>query len=287
MLAQPAEPVAVRDRLTSTTDEFAKAHLHDHLRWVREALVWRLGGLSEYDIRRLLTATGTNLLGLVKHNAIWVSRYFGEVFGRPFAEPLPRWDDRAARGTHHWATAAETRDGIVDLYRRVGEHVDAAIVALSVDSPGFVPRWDERAPLQRHGARSARGNLSCGRAIGGEAPATPRTPQNAPDRSAAPQPLQSNSRGVRGSARGTTQTRDGRAIDSIAPAVIGLDHAVSGTTQNGVVVGAVDPPAGSTVTATAVSPTCTEVSTAAKEPSACFVMTPSDVGVEPFNSHNW
>jgi hypothetical protein len=33
-------------------DEFAKTHLHDHLRWVREALVWKLDGLSEYDIRR-------------------------------------------------------------------------------------------------------------------------------------------------------------------------------------------------------------------------------------------
>ena len=77
-------------------DEFAKEHLHDHLRWVREALVWKLGGLCEYDIRRPLTATGTNLLGLVKHLAVWESRYFGEVFARPFPQPLPRWDDEAA-----------------------------------------------------------------------------------------------------------------------------------------------------------------------------------------------
>ena len=49
-------------------DEFAKEYLHDDLRWIREALVWKLDGLSEYDIRRPLTATGTNLLGLVKHS---------------------------------------------------------------------------------------------------------------------------------------------------------------------------------------------------------------------------
>ncbi len=128
-------------------DEFAKAHLHDHLRWVREALVWKLDGLSEYDIRRPLTLTGTNLLGLVKHNAISDSRYFGEVFDRPFAELLPRWDDQTARGTDHWATEDETRDGVVDLYHRVWEHVDATIAALPIDSPGFVPWWDEHVQL--------------------------------------------------------------------------------------------------------------------------------------------
>ena len=128
-------------------DEFAKAHLHDQLRWVREALVWKLDGLSEYDIRRPMTPTGTNLLGLVKHNAVWDSRYFGEVFGRPFAGLLPRWDDQAARGTDHWASADETREGIVGLYRRVWEHVDATITALTIDSPGFVPWWNEDVQL--------------------------------------------------------------------------------------------------------------------------------------------
>lgn len=79
-------------------DEVMKEYLHDDLRSVREALVWKLDGLSEYDVRRPLTATGTNLLGLVKHLATWEARYFGEVFGRPFREPLPRWDDEANHG---------------------------------------------------------------------------------------------------------------------------------------------------------------------------------------------
>ena len=48
-------------------DESAKEYLHEGLRWHREALLWKLDGLSEYDARRSLTATGTNLLGLVKH----------------------------------------------------------------------------------------------------------------------------------------------------------------------------------------------------------------------------
>ena len=122
-------------------DEFAKERLHDDLRWVREALVWKLDGLSEYDIRRPMTSTGTNLLGLVKHLAIWESRYFGQVFGRPFPEPLPRWDDDTEDGADLWATEHETREDIVGLYRRVWEHSDATISELPVDAPGRVPWW--------------------------------------------------------------------------------------------------------------------------------------------------
>ena len=128
-------------------DDFAKEHLHDHLRWVREALVWKLDGLSEYDMRRPMTSTGTNLLGLVKHCAISDSRYFGEVFARPFPEPLPRWDDEAASDTQFWATEHESRAEIVGLYRRVWEHSDATIKALAIDAPGYVPWWDEKVML--------------------------------------------------------------------------------------------------------------------------------------------
>ena len=74
-------------------DEFAKEYLHDALRFVRGAVLWKLDGLSEYDVRRPLTRTGTNLLGLVKHLSISESWYLGAVFGRPFPERLPRWGD--------------------------------------------------------------------------------------------------------------------------------------------------------------------------------------------------
>jgi hypothetical protein len=122
-------------------DDFAKAYLHSELREIRQAMLGKLDGLSEYDIRRPLTHTGTNLLGLIKHLSLWDSRYFGEVFGRPFPEPLPRWDDAAQRGTDMWATEDETRDGIVERYRRVWEHSDATIDALAIDAPGHVPWW--------------------------------------------------------------------------------------------------------------------------------------------------
>lgn len=44
-------------------EDFAKDHLHARLWRDRKALLWKLDGLSEYDARRPLTATGTNLLG--------------------------------------------------------------------------------------------------------------------------------------------------------------------------------------------------------------------------------
>ena len=120
-------------------DEFAKAYLHGDLRDARETILWKLDGLGEYDIRRPLTKTGTNLLGLVKHLAVWEARYFGEVFGRPFPEPLPRVDE--ADGTDMWATEHETREAITAFYRRAWKHSDETITTLDIDSPGHVPWW--------------------------------------------------------------------------------------------------------------------------------------------------
>jgi uncharacterized damage-inducible protein DinB len=123
-------------------DEFAKDYLHGDLKWIREALLGKLDGLSEYDVRRPLTRTGTNLLGLVKHLAVGEAHYFGEVFGRPFPEPLLRWDDPATdNSADMWATEAETRDEIIAFFHRACQHADATIDALPIDAPGHVPWW--------------------------------------------------------------------------------------------------------------------------------------------------
>ena len=106
----------------------------------------KLDGLSEYDVRRPLTSTGTNLLGLVKHCSTWDSRYLGEVFGRPFAG-VPRWDDVATRGTDLWATEHESRTDIVELYQCVWRHTDETIDSLDLDTVGYVPWWQQRVPL--------------------------------------------------------------------------------------------------------------------------------------------
>ena len=122
-------------------DDFAKEYLHSDLREVRETMLWKLEGLAEYDVRRPLTFTGTNLLGLIKHLSIWEARYFGEVFGRPFPERLPSWDEDGDHTADMWATEDESHVEIVDLYRRVWDHSDATIAALDIDAPGHVPWW--------------------------------------------------------------------------------------------------------------------------------------------------
>ena len=118
-------------------DQFAKEYLHSDLRDVRETMLWKLEGVGEYDARRPLTSTGTNLLGLIKHLTITEAWYFGEVFERPFPERLPYAD----RGADMWATEDEARVEIVERYKRVWEHSDATIAALDIDAPGHVPWW--------------------------------------------------------------------------------------------------------------------------------------------------
>lgn len=120
-----------------------KAVLHRYLQVGRDSLLWKLEGLSEYDIRRPMTRTGTNLLGLVKHVASVEAGYFGEVLGRPFSEPLPWFDEGAEANADMWATAEETREDIVGLYRRVWAHSDATIEALELDAVGRVPWWPD------------------------------------------------------------------------------------------------------------------------------------------------
>ena len=128
-----------------------KADLLHYLQSARDALLWKLDGLSEYDIRRPLTPTGTNLLGLVKHVASVEAGYFGECFGRQFAEPLPWFADDAEPNADMWATAEESREQIVDLYQRVWAHSDETIASLSLDAPGRVPWWPpERAEVTLH-----------------------------------------------------------------------------------------------------------------------------------------
>ena len=128
-----------------------KQDLQRYLQIAREVLVWKLDGLSEYDIRRPMVPTGTNLLGLIKHVASVEDGYFGETFGRPSAEKLPWLEADAEANADMWATAAESRDQIVGLYRRVWAHSDATIDALPLDAVGRVPWWpEERSEVTLH-----------------------------------------------------------------------------------------------------------------------------------------
>lgn len=125
--------------------------LHRYLRRAREDLVGKLDGLDDHDVRRPLTPTGTNLLGLIKHVACVQLGYLGATFGRPSPrEPLP-WDDAdAPPDVDMYAAADETRADVLDLWAHSCAHADATVAALPVDAPGHVPWWGDDGDVTLH-----------------------------------------------------------------------------------------------------------------------------------------
>jgi hypothetical protein len=132
------------------TDTDLKEDLHAYLRDAREVLVWKMDGLGEYDVRRPVTPTGTNLLGLVKHSATSHVRYFGGVFGTPGTVVLP-WSAPGSDPTAElWATPDEAIDEIVAWARRAWAHADDTITGLPLDATSPVPWWgDDEVTLHR------------------------------------------------------------------------------------------------------------------------------------------
>ncbi len=123
--------------------------LYSYLRGAREALLWKLEGLGEYDVRRPMTPTGTNLLGLVKHSARSHLVYFCEVFGRPGDASLG-WLSDVTPGSDMWAKHDEARDAIEAAYRRSWELADQTVGALAVDAVGLVPWWGPEPVTLEH-----------------------------------------------------------------------------------------------------------------------------------------
>jgi hypothetical protein len=126
-----------------TNADFEKATLRHFLQLQRDALVWKLDGLDERAVRWPHTPTGTNLLGLVKHAAFTELGYFGEVFGRQWegAAGLTWLAEDAPANADMWATADESTEYVVGLYRQVWAFADETIEQLELDAPGRVPWW--------------------------------------------------------------------------------------------------------------------------------------------------
>jgi hypothetical protein len=121
-----------------------KEELHGKLQAERAVLLSKLENLSEYDRRRPMTPTGTNLLGLVKHVAGLEYGLLGESFGHPAPESLPWIEDGSIwQGADMWAKPDESSEYITDLYRRACAHADGVIAALDLEAPGSVAHWPE------------------------------------------------------------------------------------------------------------------------------------------------
>ena len=121
-----------------------KTALRHYLQATRDDLIWKLDGLSEREVMQPRTATGNNLLGVLKHCLNVEAGYFGPTFGREFAGseelvPLSAFDEDPQ--ADWYARAEETKDGLIDLYRRVGTFADQTIEQLPLDAPGRVPWW--------------------------------------------------------------------------------------------------------------------------------------------------
>ena len=121
-----------------------KDELHRKLQASRAALLSKLDNLSEYDRRRPMTPTGTNLLGLVKHLAGLEYLYLGESFGHPAPETMSWIEDGSIwQGADMLAKPDESTEYITSLYQRACAHADGVLAALDLAAPGSVAHWPE------------------------------------------------------------------------------------------------------------------------------------------------
>lgn len=118
--------------------------LQRYLQESRDSVLSSLDGLTEYDVRRPLLPSGTNLLGLVKHLVGIELGYLGDSAGRPAPVTLPWNEDGSVwENGDMWAKPTESREYLVDLYRAAWQHSDESIAALPLDAPAEVEWWAE------------------------------------------------------------------------------------------------------------------------------------------------
>lgn len=130
-----------------------KTVLHRYLQDARDSLVWKLDGLTEREARLPRTPTGNNLLGVLKHCLNVEVGYFGITFGRQFPSPeeLIPFETYTTDPQADWyAGEHETKDGLIELYRRIWAFSDETISELPLDAVGRVPWWgDEEVTLHQ------------------------------------------------------------------------------------------------------------------------------------------
>jgi hypothetical protein len=125
------ERTAMARRVPFTGDE--KESLHVSLDRHRDAVLWKLEGLDDTELRRAMTPSGTSLLGLVKHLASVEYSWFCQTFGRQ-TEPLPPVDDDPEADMR--ARPDETTEDILAFYGRARSAADQVIDELDIEATG-------------------------------------------------------------------------------------------------------------------------------------------------------
>jgi hypothetical protein len=127
-------PISLYEPALATGDE--KELLRTHLRLIQQSLLWKLEGLSDADLRRPMTRTGTNLIGIVKHLTGVTYGCLCSAFGRE-RETFPwEFDEELFYGLDMWATLDEPPAEIIDAYRRACDAAAQTIDELELDTTG-------------------------------------------------------------------------------------------------------------------------------------------------------
>jgi hypothetical protein len=121
--------MVIRVPFTGAEKESLKVSLDRH----RDAVLWKLEGLGDDDLRRQMVPSGTSLLGLVKHLGSVEYGWFCETFGRD-TEPLPYDEDDPDSDLR--ARPDETTEDILAFYGRARAAADQAIAELDVEDTG-------------------------------------------------------------------------------------------------------------------------------------------------------
>jgi uncharacterized damage-inducible protein DinB len=121
--------MVIRVPFTGAEKESLKVSLDRH----RDAVLWKLEGLGDDDLRRPMVPSGTSLLGLVKHLGSVEYGWFCETFGRD-TEPLPFDEDDPDSDMR--ARPDETTEDVLAFYGRARAAADRVIDELDVEDTG-------------------------------------------------------------------------------------------------------------------------------------------------------
>jgi uncharacterized damage-inducible protein DinB len=121
--------MVIRVPFTGAEKESLKVALERH----RDAVLWKLEGLGNDDLRRQMTPSGTSLLGLVKHLAAVEYGWFCDTFGRETG-PLPFDDDDPDADLR--IRPDETTEEVLAFYGRARAAADRTIDELEVEDIG-------------------------------------------------------------------------------------------------------------------------------------------------------
>jgi uncharacterized damage-inducible protein DinB len=121
----------MQPRVPYDADE--KTTLWATLNAYRDTVLWKLEGLDDEQLRRPMTPSGTNLIGLVKHLAAAEYGWFCETFGRE-TEPLPDIDSDP-EADMSLAPGEEPGDAVA-FYGRARAAAGATIGELALEDAG-------------------------------------------------------------------------------------------------------------------------------------------------------